>query len=1344
MRGACLTGWLAFFCLLVGPSIFGALPGFKPLPAFLPRALPQLVPQGDLPATNQLRLSLGLPLHHRDQLNVLLNQLYDPRSTNFHQFLKPDDFINRFGPTEQEYQAVVQFATDQGLTVVGRHRNRLVLDLAGNSSAVERTFQVHFRTYQHPKESRTFFAPDAAPCVPTNLPVNDIWGLSDYARPKPAAVIANNARLYPQTYNGTGPGGSYLGRDFRNAYAHGSLLNGAGQTVALVEFDGYYPADISNYEVQCGYSLVPLQNVYVDSVDGTPGFSGIGNAVLEVSLDIEMAIAMAPGLSKVLVYEGASPYDVYNSIATDDLALQIGSSWTVGAGPSADFTGSGGTLDSILSEMAAQGQGFFQAAGDSDAYTGSQTLNGSSGPIPEDSIYVTSVGGTSLSMSNNSTEYATESVWNWGGNTGTGGGISTNYLIPSWQAPVSMAANNGSSTYRNIPDVAMAAEAVDVVYNNGSTLVVGGTSCAAPLWAGFCALLNQQAVGTTPGGSGAGFLNPAIYAIGTGSNYATCFNDVTNGNNTGANTPGLFNAVPGYDLCTGWGSPAGTNLINALAPLARPFFITQPLGLNVVAGSNATLSAAVSGASPIGFQWQFNGVNLSDGGNLSGSESNNLFLSAVPTNQAGDYTLVLTNAYGSVTSSIAILQIGFSPVLTVQPTNLAVLSGGTAIFGATAAGSSPLAYLWQENGSKIVRGQMTSGLTSNLLTLSTVSTNDDGNYSLLVTNIYGAVTSSVASLFVYQLPAITASSLTNRTVECASNELNFTIAVTGAPTPAVQWSLDGVLAPSATNTVFSVTNLELPAHIVSVMVTNAYGSLTNTATITVQDTIPPVISLIGPNPLYVELGGAFADPGATANDLCTGPVPVFVSGSINPNVVSTNSLVYSASDASSNSATATRIVIVRDTTPPTILASFTNLTLAASSNCTVPMPNVTGTNYIAATDLSPPLVFSQFPTNQSNLPVGTNVVVIAVADAYGNTAYSTNTIVVQDDTPPAILTPPSSQTNIIGASASFSVVATACTPETYQWARNAVPLAGATNATLILSNLTLALAGNYSVLVAAAGGTSTSAVAALAVNLIPATGTLVSSENPSGFHDNLSFAEGVIPTNATGTIQFFTNGSAINLATLVSGQVVSTNLSGLPRGTNLITAVYSGDTNDLAFTNILLQVVTNHPPVALPAFYSRAAGASLIIPVTNLSAKWSDVDGDSVSLAGVNPSTNGVTVLNPGSGFLTYSNANNVSDRFTCTITDGFGGTNYQPVSIAVVFPGIGVVPANNPGIGITLNLTGLPGQTYVLETTTNLTPPAMWLPVATNTVNTNGVWQFNDTGFTNFTQRFYRLSSQP
>ena len=161
--------------------------------------------------------------------------------------------------------------------------------------------------------------------------------------------------------------------------------------------------------------------------------------------------------------------------------------------------------------MAAQGQSFFNATGDSDAFTGSI-------PFPSDSTNITEVGGTTLTTGTGAT-YSSETVWNWGlqsgSYVGSSGGISTYYPIPSYQQGISMAANQGSTTMRNVPDVALTADNVYVVYNNGSTGTFGGTSCAAPLWAGFTALVNQQAAAA--GQAPVGFLNPALYTIGKGA-----------------------------------------------------------------------------------------------------------------------------------------------------------------------------------------------------------------------------------------------------------------------------------------------------------------------------------------------------------------------------------------------------------------------------------------------------------------------------------------------------------------------------------------------------------------------------------------------------------------------------------------------------------------------------------------------------------------------------------------------------------------------------------------------------------------------------------------------------------
>ena len=322
----------------------------------------------------------------------------------------------------------------------------------------------------------------------------------------------------------------------------------------------------------------------------------------------------------------------------------------------------------------------------------------------------------------------------------------------------------------------------------------------------------------------------------------------------------------------------------------------------------------------------------------------------------------------------------------------------------------------------------------------------------------------------------------SQSIQCGGNA-SFSIIPTGTTPLHIQWSFDGAPLAGATSSSLSLTNIHLPSHSISVTVTNLYGSATSNATLTVFDTLAPVITLNGANPLYVELGGTFADPGASALDACAGPVPVSVSGSVNLHAVGTNTLTYTASDGNGNTNIVTRRVVVQDTTPPTIVWAFTNLVLAADTNCTAVMPEVTGTNFIEATDLSGTLTFSQVPTNNAVLPLGTNLVVISVQDASGNTAYSTNTIVVQDETPPVIVLEPQSQTNVVGANVSFSVAATACTPVTCQWFFQNKILDGATNFLFALTNLQPADAGSYFAVAASTGGYATSAVASLTVLL---------------------------------------------------------------------------------------------------------------------------------------------------------------------------------------------------------------------------------------------------------------------
>jgi len=553
---------LAGLCLLLLPAP-SVLAEKQVLPGHVPAAVGRVQPLGRLRAAQRLNLAIGLPLRNRQALDNLLEAVCNPASPRFRQYLTPEQFASNFGPSEQDYEAVAAFLSANGLTVTARHPNRVLLDVSGTVADIEKTLQISLKQYPHPAEARAFYAPDTEPVLDLAVPVLHISGLDNYHLPRPT-IIRPAARPPGPTPNvGSGPSGSYMGNDFRAAYVPGVSLTGSGQAVGLVEFDGFYANDIASYETRAGLPKVPLQTVLLDSFDGTP--SANNN---EVALDIEMAISMAPGLSKVILYE-ASPLVVYgddilNRMATDNVAKQLSSSWT--------FTTDATTVQ-IFKQLAAQGQSFFNASGDSDAYAGAIDS-------PADSPYVTIVGGTTLTTGPSGV-WVSETVWNWGGAQGSGGGISTTYSLPDWQAGISMLANQGSTHQRNIPDVAMVADNVfEIDDNTRSQPVVGGTSCATPLWASFIALVNQQA--TASGKPAVGFLNPALYAIGQGAGYASAFHDITTGNNFPYAGATRFVAVPGYDLCTGWGTPTGSNLINALV---------SPAFLPVITGAGSALQA---------------------------------------------------------------------------------------------------------------------------------------------------------------------------------------------------------------------------------------------------------------------------------------------------------------------------------------------------------------------------------------------------------------------------------------------------------------------------------------------------------------------------------------------------------------------------------------------------------------------------------------------------------------------------------------------------------------------------------------------------------------------------------
>ena len=583
----------------------------------------RLTPIRRLDSRARLDLAIGLPLRNREQLTNLLEGIYNPSDSNFRHYLTPDQFASRFGPNENDYQKVIDFAKSHGLIVKRTHPNRTLLDVEGSVANIEKAFHIHMLVFQHPGETRTFFAPDAEPSLDLNTPVLAISGLNNYVKPHPRLRPLGTPfqpMVRPLGGGGSGGGGGggntgpFEGYDFRNAYAAGVSQDGTGQSVGLFELFGFSQQDIQDYEAENGLPNVTMTPIPIDG--GPPNDSSVDwiddpsylDYSFEVTGDIEMAIAMAPGLSSVLVYEGPTPQDVpplgtnyiqdaattaqindvLNRMATDDLAKQLSCSY--------GFDINLSTVQ-IFQQFAAQGQSFFLASGDSGAYS-------SAVDEPADDPYVTVVGGTTLTTDTNG-EWASETAWlTPAGDDGlgdyipeeaTGGGVSLTYAIPTWQQGMSMTASQGSTTMRNLPDVSSVANNINLVWGNdfigeSFDFTEAGTSLAAPLWAGFMALVNQQAAAS--GQPPIGFANPALYAIGKSTNYLSCFNDITTGSNTNSSSPTKYNATTGYDLCTGWGTMIGNNLMQALlAPPSDHLVVTPAFGLTSFGAAGGPFTA---------------------------------------------------------------------------------------------------------------------------------------------------------------------------------------------------------------------------------------------------------------------------------------------------------------------------------------------------------------------------------------------------------------------------------------------------------------------------------------------------------------------------------------------------------------------------------------------------------------------------------------------------------------------------------------------------------------------------------------------------------------------------------
>ncbi|HZU67669.1 MAG TPA: S53 family peptidase [Ktedonobacteraceae bacterium] len=560
-----------------------------------------------------LQMSIGLSLRNSDQLHSFLQNLYDPSSASYHQFLSVEQFASEFAPTVAQEQAVINYLTSQGFTITQTYPNRMLIDFSGPQSLTERVFGVSINDYRSP-DGREFFANSSRPTLPAYLAsyVTNISGLDNAnqfyhppviskAAPRVTSQAGSNCPA-PGTSGSGGGGGlfggsgtAYIPSQFSKAYnydgLHSAGLQGEGQTVGVFELDGYSQSDITAYTQCFGGGSVPIQNVVLDGFNGQPGAGAI-----EVELDVEMILSQAPHLAKLIVYEAPNTTQGYN----DEFARIVSDKTPVISVSWGDCESNMGQQEAnqenqYFQEAAAQGQTILVAAGDSGSESCFQLTGGGfntalNADDPAAQPYVTGVGGTNLTI-NSDNSYASETVWNGGflGGAG-GGGISQFWKQPSWQTGPGVQ-NSYSNGMRETPDVSLDADpstGYPVYCTAGSScsssgglggasgwITVGGTSAAAPMWAAMVALANEKAA--HQGKGVLGFLNPALYKIASGSRYGSDFHDITppsdpslpsNNDELGING-GAYPVTNGYDMATGWGTFNAANLATDLVATAK-------------------------------------------------------------------------------------------------------------------------------------------------------------------------------------------------------------------------------------------------------------------------------------------------------------------------------------------------------------------------------------------------------------------------------------------------------------------------------------------------------------------------------------------------------------------------------------------------------------------------------------------------------------------------------------------------------------------------------------------------------------------------------------------------------
>jgi len=781
-------------------------------------------------------VSLALPLAvDKTAIDAFITRLYDPQSPDFHHYLTPQQYSDRFVDHAARVE-VEDYLRGQGLKVTSGETGSLVT-AEGTATQTEQAFGVTLSDYRA-ADGRQFYAAAPAPALPARVAnrVSGVLGLENAERERSHAIEAPisdpspTAKVAPRSASGCAGAtttasltGAFTPNQFATAYnfdlLYAANVRGEGQTVALFELDDYSDVNVATFQT-CFGTNVPVSRV---TNLAAPTLSG---GQVEVELDIDIVVSMAPQLGRLLVYETQNTTSnataLYQRIANDNAAQTVSTSWG-----NCEANRSSSTLmarNTIFQQMATQGQSMFAAAGDD----GSQDCGGTNTQIavdhPASDPYVTGVGGTRLSLSSNNA-LTDETTWNEysGGYGATGGGMSSYFTRFPYQDVVS------TNIPREVPDVSADADPRTgyVVYTHsptscprttgisGSTdcyLAFGGTSASAPLWAAATVLINQYIV--TRGGSALGFANMTLYRLYT--RVPSAFRDITSGNNCylgpTCGTPGFgqYPATTGYDLTTGLGSlnvyAIAANLlppptITGVSPTqgtATGGYAVQIYGSNFLAGASVHFGSASA-----------SGISLVNASTLS---------VIVPAYCCGTVTVSVTNPGGQRATLANAFTFVPAPVITgLNPSN-GVNVGNTLI---NIQGQS-----FQPGATVLIGGRAATSVT--YVNSSTLSVRTPlgviGVASVTVTNPDGQAT-TLANAFIYTGPTL--SSLSSSSAYTSGGTI-ISITGTGFQYGASVY-LSDIYATNVSVSSASLLTFTAPMHpqgLVNVTVTNPDGSAT--------------------------------------------------------------------------------------------------------------------------------------------------------------------------------------------------------------------------------------------------------------------------------------------------------------------------------------------------------------------------------------------------------------------------------------------------------------------------------------------------------------------------------------